>query len=187
MMTYKEYSKTEEWDIYEVLDGQIINKPSSYSSLHQITSGYVSTAFGVSLRGKTASVYPHIDVYLFDSAETWVDEQVCNWLFPDLVVVSSPANKYKGKIVGAPDLVVEILSPSSAKIDRTIKRSTYERAGVKEYWTVDPSNQIVDVYLLDNGVYKMPEIYSKEDFIDVSVIDDLTIDLKDIFPEDEDM
>lgn len=175
----------EEWDIYEVLDGQVINKPSSYSALHQQTSGYLMVAFGMFLRGKSTNAYPHIDVYLFDSADTWVDEHVCNWLFPDLVVVSSSANKYKGKIVGAPDLVVEILSPPSAKIDRTIKRLAYERAGVKEYWTVDPSNQTVDVYLLENRAYKMPTIYSREDSIDVHVIDGLTIPLTDIFPEEE--
>lgn len=189
-MTYKEYRNTKEGELYEVLNGKVIRMVNSPSTLHRAVSGQLATEFGMYLRGKTCKVYAApIDVYLFEnSSNEWIDEKVQNWVIPDLVVVSDP-NKVKNiGIIGTPELIIEIVSPLTAKLDYKTKYTAYEKAGVLEYWVVDPSNQKVDVYLLKNGVYLEAKHYFREDSIKVSILDDLTVDLTNIFPaleEDE--
>src|SRR5699024_11563117 len=100
---------------------------------------------------------------------------------PDLVVVCDKNKIKKSKIIGVPDLVIEIISPSTAKIDRMDKRLAYQRAGVKEYWIVDPANQLIEAYLLKDGSLNLHNAYSTEDSIEVYVLKDLTIELKNIF------
>lgn len=77
---------------------------------------------------------------------------------PDLVVVHRDNRAVLGtkKVTGVPDLLVEILSPSSGKRDRTLKRDRYERAGVREYWLVDREARVVQQFVLRGGVYSEP-------------------------------
>jgi Uma2 family endonuclease len=83
---------------------------------------------------------------------------------------------------GAPDLIVEITSPSTARIDKVEKFNLYEKHGVKEYWIVEPEISLVTVFLLqENGRYGRPNIYTEEDKIKVSIFEDLVIHLKDVF------
>ena len=106
-------------------------------------------------------------------------------------------------IYGAPDLVVEVLSPTTARFDRGKKKDAYEKAGVKEYWIVDINNRLVEVYLNKDGRFETDRFYlyltdeeiaenallpvddrNKVDYIDsikVSLYDDLYVKLKDIF------
>jgi len=84
---------------------------------------------------------------------------------------------------GAPNMIVEILSPSTGKKDRVDKFNNYESAGVKEYWVVEPDQKFISVFLLkSNGRYGRPEMYTEEDKIKVSIFPDLEIDLKPVFP-----
>ena len=82
---------------------------------------------------------------------------------------------------GAPDLVVEVLSPSTRRHDKLVKHSLYEKAGVKEYWIVDPEKKMVLVHLLEDGRYPSPEVYTAKDTVKVSVLEDCTIDLAEVF------
>ena len=63
-------------------------------------------------------------------------------------------------VYGAPDLIVEILSPSTAKRDKSEKKDLYEKHGIKEYWIVDTANRSIEVYLLKDGQYKLDNVYS---------------------------
>jgi len=81
---------------------------------------------------------------------------------------------------GSPDLVIEILSKSTARRDRVIKYNEYLEAGVKEYWIVDPTREEVVVNLLKSGKY-VARTYGKGDVIKVSVLDDLYINVADLF------
>src|SRR5699024_2244184 len=146
-----------------------------------------SIEFGSYLRGKTCKAYAApIDVYLFeDASQEWMDDRVRNWLIPDLIVVCDPNKIKRNKIIGAPDLVIEIISPSSAKIDRMDKRLAYQQAGVNEYWIIDPANQIVEVYLLKGRSLELANVYDKGDVVPVHVLENLTIDLRNVFPVQE--
>jgi Uma2 family endonuclease len=152
---------------------------------HQDISMQLSIEFGTFLRGKKCSVFAApIDVYLFQDNNTkWDNGQVRNWLIPDLIVVCDPEKIRSNKILGAPDLVIEIISPATAKIDRIDKRLAYQRAGVKEYWIIDPANQIIEVYILRGNALELENVYSREEQVPVKVLDGLVIKSAMIFPD----
>ena len=136
----------------------------------------LGTQFRTYLRGKRCRVLQEAAVYLRKT-----DQSI---FAPDLIVVCDPSKIKKNYVVGAPDLIVEILSKSTGKIDKTLKFQRYRQAGVREYWLVDPSHQLVDVYLWEQG--SDPQTFGCEDKIKVSVLDDCEIDLSLVFPEPED-
>ncbi len=83
---------------------------------------------------------------------------------------------------GSPDLIVEIISPCSIKMDRFIKFNKYEQAGVREYWIVEPEGKLVSVFVLqDDQRYGRPELYTEDDKIKVSIFLDCLVDLKPVF------
>lgn len=186
-MTYEEYVTWDNGERCEVLEGQIISMAPSPLPEHQDISMQLSIEFGSYVRGKNCKAFAApIDVYLFEDAnKEWMDDRVRNWLIPDLIVVCDPNKIKRNKIIGAPDLVIEIISPSSAKIDRMDKRLAYQQAGVNEYWIIDPANQIVEVYLLKGQSLELANVYDKEDAVPVHVLENLTIDLRNVFPEQE--
>jgi len=119
------------------------NHASAAMNIGRILSNY--------LRGKACRVWQgNVDVVLSEN-DTFI---------PDVVVVCNPKIVYDGAINGAPDLVVEILSPSTSKRDRGVKKDAYERYGVKEYWIVSVAEKSIEVYLLDNGRYFLDNTYS---------------------------
>lgn len=183
LMTYKQYATWSEGQKCEVLDGEIISMAPSPTPEHQSISMQLSIEFGTYLRGKECRVFAaSTDVYLFeDYKKEWIDEHIKNWVIPDLFVVCDHNKIQKNKIVGPPDLVIEIISPSTAKVDRMDKRLAYQRAGVKEYWIVDPANQLVEVYLLKNGTLELYNVYGREDSVKVQIFKELIIELKNIF------
>lgn len=119
---------------------------------------------------------------------------------PDVMVVCDRNRIKRNGVYGAPDLVVEVLSPSTAKNDKGYKKSVYESSGVPEYWIVDPSHRSIEVYLLQSGRYSLDGLYTLypdaelEEMTDEEkatvatefkchLYDDLTIRLDDIFSD----
>lgn len=117
---------------------------------------------------------------------------------PDMMVVCDRDKIKRTYIDGAPDLVVEVLSPGTAKNDRGYKKTVYEHSGVPEYWLVNPADKSIEVYLLENGRYTMDNVYilcPAEDLNEMTdeeksaiitefkchLYDDLIIRLDDIF------
>ena len=117
---------------------------------------------------------------------------------PDVMVVCDREKIKPDGVYGAPDLLVEILSPSTARNDRMRKKDVYAASGVLEYWIVSPEEQSIEVYLLRDGAYTLDNLYaycSDEDQADMTeaekagltaefkchLFDDLTIRLEDIF------
>ena len=78
---------------------------------------------------------------------------------PDVMVICDRSKIKNDGIHGAPDLVVEVLSPSSIKRDRVYKKRIYEQCGVREYWIVNPMDKTVEVYLLADDAFQLSEIY----------------------------
>ena len=140
------------------------------------------------LRGKRCQV--------FTEAEVVFDEE--NHLIPDLLVICDREKIKKNFIQGAPDFIVEVLSPISKRRDMTVKKEIYERYGVKEYWLINPKDESIEVYLLHDGKYQLDNIYhnfDEEDWaalteneraehqlsLKISLYDDLEIMVKDGF------
>jgi Uma2 family endonuclease len=152
---------------------------------HQHVQRELLIELGMYLRGKECSVFgAPIDVCLFAEKMT-SNDKIQDWVQPDIIVVCDRNKINLKNIVGAPDLAIEILSPSTARNDRLIKFSAYQKAGVKEYWIVDPSNEYVEVFLLQDNRFISSGLYTKEDSVKVSILEDLSISLKNIFPVDE--
>ncbi|TMV49062.1 Uma2 family endonuclease [Paenibacillus mesophilus] len=112
-----------------------------------------------------------------------------NIVQPDIIYI---ANENRGIIrdgfvFGSPDLVVEILSGSTGRKDKTVKKAMFERFGVKEYWLADPLYRTVDQFVLDDGTYRLAATLTEDDRIASPNVPCLTIDLKSVFPPEETM
>jgi len=121
-------------------------------------------------------------VRLADTDKDVSDEYIDTVVQPDIMVVCDPGKLDEKGVKGAPDLVIEILSPSSARNDMVVKYQLYERFGVKEYWVVHPFEQLVQVFKLqDNAKYGVPDRYGIGDVIPVGLLGDLHIDITRVF------
>lgn len=134
----------------ELIDGKIVMM-SPASSAHTYIADGILSVFRHYLKGK--SCIPFGDgllVYLTEKDK----------FVPDVMVVCNRDKIKPDGVHGAPDLVVEVLSPSTAKNDRTHKKDVYEASGVQEYWIVSPADKSIEVYLLEDGKYALHDVYA---------------------------
>ena len=174
--TYEDYCEWGDEKRWELLDG-IPRAMAAPSCAHQeVISGLLYQLYGY-LRGKPCRVFAApFDVRLNPDHG---DDTVVQ---PDLLVVCDPSKLDSKSCVGAPDLVIEILSPSTAMLDKVLKYRKYLQAGVREYWIVDPGDRTVIVNILhDNGYISHP--YGGADTIPVNVLDGCAIALSELFEE----
>lgn len=104
-------------------------------------------------------------------------------LQPDLIVVCDNSKIKETHIEGAPDLVIEVLSPSSLRKDRLEKLQLYARAGVKEYWIVEPHPPLTEVLWLDGQTYRFHDAYTERDVLTSPSFPNLSLNLTEIFPD----
>ena len=173
-LTYQDYANLEGDERYELLDGELILVASPNRD-HQT----------VSLR-LASMMLSFVD----ENGLGWVFEAPFDVLFtdtdvvqPDIMFISrerehilTPAN-----VQGAPDLIVEILSPSSSTRDWRAKRELYAAHGVREYWIIDPTNRIVSVMLLQDGVLQIEQTRTEDDTATSTVLDGFSVSLDSIF------
>jgi len=179
--TYADYESWDDLDSngnpirYELIDG-IAYMMSAPSTTHQSISMSLSYQLFDFLKGKSCKVFAApCDVCLNSLGDE--DDTVVQ---PDLFVVCDESKLDKKRCNGAPDMVIEILSPSTSKRDLFIKLEKYQNAGVREYWIVDPDAQTVNVHLLENGRYVINS-YESTETIAVTVLDGCVITLSDVF------
>ena len=165
----------------ELIDGVVYMMSPAPILAHQDVAGEIFFQAKQALRGKPcrAMIAP-LDVRLPRSAEA--DEETDVVVQPDVLVVCDANKLDRRGVRGAPDWVVEVLSPSSASRDQIEKRRIYERHGVLEYWLVHPTDRILTVYLLQNGEYGKPDIFKLEGSIAVAVVPGLSIDWEAMTP-----
>ena len=112
------------------------------------------------------------------------DNQVSTIVEPDISVVCDRNKLDDRGCAGAPDLVVEVISPSSIRHDRLTKFNLYRRAGVREYWIVSPDEQTVQVCVLQDGSYQTVDLGVPGDVVKVNVLDGCFIELARVFRQD---
>lgn len=174
--TYRDYLTWRFKEKVELIMGKIFKMTPAPSTTHQQVLWRITKALGKVEELEKCDVFvAPFDVRLFPDGHTVVQ--------PDICIVCDSAKLDEKGCMGPPDLIIEILSPSTAAKDLNEKYDIYERAGVKEYWTVDAADGIINVFLLVNGRYvpQRPHTYSQE--IGSSVIQGLVIDLKEVFPD----
>ena len=180
--TYADYLNWEGEERYELIDGEAYMM-SPPLRIHQKVSGELFAQIHSYLDGKECEVYhAPFGVRLFEEAGDR-PEDVTTVVEPDLVVVCDPGKLDDRGCRGAPDLVIEILSPSTRRHDRLVKLNLYQQAGVREYWIVDPDNQSVLVFTLGGHVLEIREDYGREDVAKVNVLEGCFIELSKVFPE----
>jgi Uma2 family endonuclease len=167
----------------ELFDGFIkLMSPAPVRS-HQRIAGELHGNFWSYLRQKPCQVYQApFDVRLPKNGER-ANKELYTVVQPDICVICDKSKLDERGCLGAPDLIVEIISPSSSKIDVKDKYEIYERAGVREYWIVFPFEKVISVFLLnENGKYEAKGMFTSGDLLSVSVFNDnLKIDLTEIF------
>ena len=173
--TYADYANRGDDIRYELIDGVIYMMTPPPTRIHQAISGELYYQLRHFLSGKPCEVYaaPFCVRLNPDSDDDTVLE-------PDLLVVCDKSKLGDAGVNGAPDMIVEILSPSTARRDRVLKFNKYLHAGVREYWIVDPGDKTVSVHILKGGSY-VTSAYTDADTIPVHVLDGCTINMKDIF------
>lgn len=182
--TYGDYLKWDEDERWEIVEGEAYNMSPSPSRLHQAILRELLYQFTAYLHDKTCEVYSApFDVRLPKEQES--EEDIDTVVQPDIVVVCNPAKLDDRGCKGAPDLVIEIVSPHTIKKDLKIKLGLYEKAGVKEYWIVYPEDGVVMVFKMgDDNKYGRPYVYGDEDSVRVGIFDDLVVDLKQVFKKE---
>lgn len=167
----------------EIIDGEAVMM-SPPSRTHQEISGALFAQLYNFLDGKKCPVYAvPFAVRLFEK-DGEASEDVDTMVKPGLSVVCDSDKLDDHGCKGAPDLVIEILSPSTRRHDRLVKLGLYQRAGVREYWIVDPEYKSVQVFTLDgSGSLRIFEDYGQGDVARVNVLEGCFIDLCNVFPE----
>jgi Uma2 family endonuclease len=145
--------------------------------MHQECHRILFLKIGNFLTGKTCKVYSApFGVRLFPKK----NESDNNLVEPDLVVVCDPSKLDDRGCNGAPDLIIEILSPATARYDKIVKFRKYQQAGVREYWIVDPDTKSIYAFILENDHY-ITNIYDENDVAPVTVLPGCEINLKEVF------
>ena len=180
--TYADYCTWPEDERWELIDGVAYDMSPAPARVHSLISGELFRQMANFFADKPCEVHAApFDVRLPKGDEP--DNKVDTVLQPDILVVCDEGKLDDKGCRGAPDLVVEILSPSTASKDCIQKRALYEKHGVKEYWLVDPWNRVVTIYCLgSDNLFGKPLVFGDTDKIKVGLFPDLEIDLSTIFP-----
>ena len=179
--TYKDYLAWPDDERRELINGTAWDISPAPSVEHQRISRDLLTIFNIYLKDKPCEVFQAaVDVRL---AEHDMDDELAETVVqPDIFVVCDKSKIDQKGVQGAPDLIIEIISPFTAGKDMKEKFYIYEHYGVKEYWIVFPIEKTVMVFrLTGNGTYGKPETYISTDTIRVGLFNDLDIDLSEIF------
>ncbi|MCL1820283.1 MAG: Uma2 family endonuclease [Oscillospiraceae bacterium] len=172
--TYMDYCSWDNDVRYELIDG----KPYAMAPplrRHQSISMDLSRQIANFLHGKTCEVYSAPFAVRLNANEG--DDTVVE---PDITVICDHSKLDDRGCKGVPDLIIEILSPSSSRYDKIIKFNKYREAGVREYWIVDPDDKSVQVCVLKDNEY-MIRGYIETDNVAIGVLDGCTINLSDVF------
>ena len=171
-LTYEDYASLPDDERCELIDGELMPMPSP-TALHQTLLKKLALGFMVlESRGLGTMFFAPLDVILsnFDVVQ------------PDLIFISNErAHIIDDYIRGAPDLVVEILSPSTAGYDRTTKRNLYARHAVREYWLIDPYTKTVTALILGANGYDTYAVFGEGDILTSPTLAGFALNLSDLF------
>jgi len=167
--TYGDYLTWPEDLRYELIDGVAYLMAPAPLLEHQDVAGEIFYQLRRALENTSCRAFmAPVDVRLPKANEA--DERIDTVVQPDVLVVCDAAKLDRRGVRGAPDWVMEVLSPSTAGHDQVRKRRIYEQAGVREYWMVHPTDRVLTVYRLEGGAYGRPDTQLLEGVTPVGVL-----------------
>jgi Uma2 family endonuclease len=179
LYSYTDYYKWKFEERVELIKGRIFKMSPAPTSAHQAILREISGELWQFLKGKTCQVFfAPFDVRFPPKSEG----EIMTVLQPDICVVCDPSKIDKKGCLGAPDIVIEILSPSNSEKELRNKYEIYEESGVKEYWVVFPSEKTLLIYTLTRGKYVPSRLMVKGDEVTSSVLPGFKLDLAEVFP-----
>lgn len=172
--TYEDYRKLPEGAPYQLIGGELVLTPAP-GTYHQIVSMRLGLQMGNYVTASRSGIilFAPIDVYLGEK-ETYQ---------PDIIFIGSSRMGIiePERVNGGPDLVVEILSPSTAYYDLRQKFKVYERSGVREYWIVDPKQKSVQVFVSRDGKFALDQEAGLDGAVYSRLLEGFTVELQSIF------
>ncbi len=180
--TYADYKTWPDDELWEIIDGVAYDMSPAPRRIHQKVSFEISRQIGNAIVNKKCEAYSApMDVKLSALPEK-NDHDIDVVVQPDIFVVCDPDKLDEEGCNGAPDWIIEILSPSTAYKDENEKLLLYEKYGVSEYWIVQPGARMVFVYILNKkGKYKKPEVAKENELITSYAVPEVQIDLSKVF------
>lgn len=182
--TYADYLGWKLDQALELLRGKV-RLMSAPNRLHQKLSWRMTVLFDHHFKGHPCEAYAApFDVRLYNRKKSLkADRDIYTVVQPDLCVVCDLEKLDDRGCLGAPDLVVEILSPGNAAKEMRDKKNIYEEAGVREYWIVNPTHETITRFNLEEeGVYGRPLIFVNDDLMPSEIFPDLLVQLSEVFP-----
>lgn len=177
---YRDWPDDERWELIHGIPYAMSPAPTLY---HQSIVVELSRQISNFLKNKPCRVFVSPVDVLFAGENDTNDDDIETVVQPDIVVVCDNKKLNGRYIKGVPDLIIEVLSPSTASKDLKQKFTLYENHGVKEYWVVYPHEQSIMLFSLPaNGTYGKPAIYTAEDVIEDLLFEGLKVELADVFP-----
>ncbi len=181
MYSYADYLEWPDDGRWELINGTLYDMSPAPSTRHQDVSWELAGQIHHYLSGKTCRGYAApFDVRFPEGIRA--DDEIIDVVQPDILVVCDLSKLDDKGYQGAPDFIIEIISPSTASKDYITKRQLYEKNGVKEYWIVHPIDKVVQRYLLENGKYNI-SIHEGKGSLEVVTLPGLVIDLDLVFKE----
>ena len=170
--TYQDYVSWPEDERWEILAGEAHAMTPAPSIRHQRISRHLISLFDQFFKGRGCEPFEAPTDVVFDRQ---------NVVQPDLLVVCDKSKITENNIQGAPDLIVEILSPSTALKDKREKRVLYEHFGVREYLLVYPTEELVERFILNEGRYGTADVFGWDEVFSSAIFPELHLDLWEVF------
>lgn len=178
--SYADYLTWEIEEMVEIIKGKVFKAAAAPNRKHQNLLLRLGTKLYLLLEHSSCNVFvAPFDVRL--PRHSKYDKDIYTVVQPDICVVCDQAKLDDAGCVGAPDLIVEILSPGNNKKDLKFKYDVYMESGVREYWVIHPEEQTLMIYSLKEGHYVPSRLFVSGDIVNSNVIDGFSLDVEDLF------
>ncbi|MBU2568888.1 MAG: Uma2 family endonuclease [Gammaproteobacteria bacterium] len=181
--SYADYLTWQIKETVELIKGKVMMMSPAPNVLHQRIERKLLVGIDLHLKNKRCEIFPApFDVRLYDRKQSVLSSQeIFTVVQPDLCVICNPEILDKQGCNGAPDWIIEILSPGNSKREMQIKYQLYQECGVQEYWLVYPEQQAIHQFVLDaEGQYRLKAMFADKSASSY-LFPDLSIDLIDLF------
>lgn len=191
IFTYKDYCSWPDDERWELIEGTAYDMSPAPVRKHQKISSILHTIINNYLSGKPCESYAAPFDVLFPASKDQLTDEITTVVQPDISVICDKSILTDAGCTGAPDMLIEILSPSTAKKDMDEKYHLYEKHGVKEYWVVDPGSEYIRIFIPDENkkygpgkLYSLTDKSAPETTAESLLLKGFSIDFKELFRDE---